>query len=176
MEVSSGRRVTEAWGMVFHRVGNHPGWIRHFFFTGPAPSSADRSERTSVRPAGCLRASRSPRSIEGETTIERGWDDGEPTRKSMISIFSLYLRCIRESFRRWNERGLEVVWQFSMGSVAGIVFAFLSTANAFSGEAIVPSLLAAAGCLGLSAVTGAYVMHAVQKAAIEDNGDADSLD
>ena len=93
----------------------------------------------------------------------------------MTSIFSLYLRSIRESFRRWNERGLEVVWHFSMGSVAGIVFALLAIANAVTGEAIVPSLLAAAGSLGISAVTGAYVIYAVQKAAIEETGDENSL-
>lgn len=94
----------------------------------------------------------------------------------MISIFSLYLRSIGESFRRWNDRNLGVVWQFSLGSVACILFALLSIVNAVAGEAIVPSLLAAAGFLGISAVTGAYVVHAVQKAAIADNGDADSLD
>lgn len=94
----------------------------------------------------------------------------------LIRIFSVYLRSICESFRRWNDRELEVVWQFSMGSVVCIVLAVIAIFNAIVGKAIASSLLAAAGFVGISAATGAYVVYAVHKAAIEDNDDAGSLD
>jgi hypothetical protein len=63
-----------------------------------------------------------------------------------------------------------------MASVACVLFALISLANAIAGDAVVLSLLGVVGCLGISAVTGAYVIHAVQKAAISDNGEAGHLD
>jgi hypothetical protein len=93
-----------------------------------------------------------------------------------VSIITLYLRSIREAFRRWSEPGLEVVWKFAMASVFCILFALISIANAVAGDTVAPSLLGAVGCLALSAITGAYVIHSVQKARGDDNGEAAHLD
>jgi hypothetical protein len=93
-----------------------------------------------------------------------------------VRITTLYLRSIREAFRRWSEPGLEVVWKFAMASVFCILFALVSIANAVAGDDVAPSLLGAVGCLALSAVTGAYVIHTMQKASKDDNGGAAHLD
>lgn len=87
-----------------------------------------------------------------------------------MSFIALYLRSVRESFRRSNDLELAGVWKFSMASVALIVFALLSISNAVVGEDAVPSVLAAAACVGLSAVNGAYVVHAVRRASGDNCG------
>jgi hypothetical protein len=77
----------------------------------------------------------------------------------MMRWLRLYLRGIRESFSRSSNEGLEVVWQFALASVACLVFAVLSIVNAIAGDAVMASLIAAVACLGISGVTGAYVVR-----------------
>ena len=87
-------------------------------------------------------------------------------------VVRLYLRSIRTAFRRWNDPGLEVVWQFALGSIACIVLALIAIANALSSvDEIVPGLLAAAGMLAISAASGAYVLHAVRRAQVTGEDD-----
>jgi len=46
-----------------------------------------------------------------------------------------------------------------LASVACLVFAVLSIVNAIAGDAVMASLIAAVACLGISGVTGAYVVR-----------------
>jgi hypothetical protein len=88
-------------------------------------------------------------------------------------VVRLYLRSIRTAFRHWNDPGLEVVWQFALGSIACIILALLVIVDALSSvDEIVPGLLAAAGMLAISAATGAYVVHAVRRASVTGEDDA----
>ena len=86
------------------------------------------------------------------------------------TIVGLYLRSIQTAFRRSNDPELGVVWKFALASIACIVFALISLVNAFSSrDEIVPGVLAATACLGISAANGAYVIYAVRRASAADN-------